>query len=336
MEHLLVDLKLKGPCWLQVEGAKRRGSADNSGANVSWCKLEYVVDNYRTMSFYRENCTLENSQIMLPPTPPLTTLTLFLRTMLNTKTQEHEIVTACGLVSQKFHMEKATMPSTTKKDPSKDLYESYFCALTKPATGTFPYDLQTALKNIQDKFKIELCGSERALLAYLLVKIQSLDVDIIIGHDLFGFNLDILLNRCVVKKVPHWSRMGRLKRNNMPSMNNQRNSNYNSSTQNLIIQQRITTVCAGRLLCDIMISAKELLSKCKSFDLPDLVAHILKDKKMVRDFEEEKCVENYYTSSNLMLKFLQLAMTDTDSILRIFNDLQCLQLAYQITCTVGK
>ncbi len=36
-----------------------------------------------------------------------------------------------------------------------------------------------------------------------------------------------------------------------------------------------------------------------------------------------------------MLKFLQLAMTDTDSILRIFNDLQCLQLAYQITCTVG-
>ena len=108
-----------------------------------------------------------------------------------------------SLLIYSLFMTKATMPSTLKREgnPSKDLYESYFCALTKPATGTFPYDLQTALKNIQDKFKIELCGSERALLAFLLVKVQSLDVDIIIGHDLFGFNLDILLNRCVVKKV---------------------------------------------------------------------------------------------------------------------------------------
>ena len=110
----------------------------SGGATVSWCKLEYIVDNYRTISPYRENCTLENSQIMLPATPPLTTLTLFLRTMLNAKTQEHEIVTACGLCSQKFYMEKATMPSTMKganQDPSKNLYESYFCALSKPTTG---------------------------------------------------------------------------------------------------------------------------------------------------------------------------------------------------------
>jgi hypothetical protein len=51
-----------------------------------------------------------------------------------------------------------------------------------------------------------------------------------------------------------------------------------------------------------MICAKELLTKCKSFDLPDLVAHILKDKRMVRDFEEEKCVENYYQRYIITLK----------------------------------
>ena len=47
-------------------------------------------------------------------------------------------MTACGLCSQKFYMEKATMPSTMKganQDPSKNLYESYFCALSKPTTG---------------------------------------------------------------------------------------------------------------------------------------------------------------------------------------------------------
>jgi DNA polymerase alpha subunit A len=37
----------------------------------------------------------------------------------------------------------------------------------------------------------------------------------------------------------------------------------------------------------------------------------------------------------LFLKFLQLTMVDTTYIMRICNDLQCLQLAYQITCIAG-
>lgn len=107
----------------------------SGGASVSWCKLEYVVDDYRTISLYRENCILENSKILIPTTPPLTTLTLMIKTMLNTKTQEHEIVTACGFTSSKFYMDKATTNSSAKSDGSKSLYDSYFCALTKPATG---------------------------------------------------------------------------------------------------------------------------------------------------------------------------------------------------------
>ena len=55
----------------------------------------------------------------------------------------------------------------------------------------------------------------------------------------------------------------------------------------------------------------------------------------MRDYEAEKSVDKYYASSALMIKFLQLAMVDCDSMLRIFNDLQCLQLAYQITCIAG-
>jgi DNA polymerase alpha subunit A len=257
--------------------------------------------------------------------------------MLNTKTQEHEIVSACGLISTKFYLEKATMPTTLKSQtPTPALYESYFCALTKPSNGVFPYDLKNMIKSMQQKFKIELCESERALLAYLLCKVQALDVDIIVGHDLFGFNLDILLNRCAVKKAPHWSRLGRLKRSEMPSANHKKTTN--STTANLITQQRIQTVFAGRLLCDIMISAKELLTKCKGYDLNDLVSHVLFKKEnnsLTRDFEEEKNVANYYNSSQSLLKFLQLAMMDATYIMRICNDIQCLQLAYQITCIAG-
>lgn len=345
-EHLLVDLRIKGPCWLLVSNARRRDieSGGGVGSMLSWCKVEYILDNYRNMSLYHENVTLDKPAVPLPQTPPLTILTLIMRTTLNVKSQEHEIVCVCGLISHKFHLEKATMPTTIKGATQPALYDSYFCALSKPTSAVFPYDLQNMLKSIQNKFRVEVCGSERAMLAFLLCKIHSLDVDVIIGHDLFGFNLDILLNRCTVNKVPHWSRLGRLKRNNMPLLPGQNNKKqaHNTTIHNLAVQQRIQTVCSGRLLCDIMISAKELLTKCKSFDLNELVAHILFKKEnssanpnLTRDFDEEKNVLAYYNSSQLILKLLQLAMTDCTYIMRICNDLQCLQLAYQITCIAG-
>ena len=36
------------------------------------------------------------------------------------------------------------------------------------------------------------------------------------GHDIYGFDLDILLHRLSANKVPHWSKIGRLKRQHMP------------------------------------------------------------------------------------------------------------------------
>ena len=146
-------------------------------------------------------------------------------------------------------------------------------------------------------------------MSFLLSKIQSLDVDILVGHDLFGFNLDILLNRCNVHKIPHWSRLGRLKRTNMPMLPHHRQKVGNQTAlNNLAVQQRIQTVFSGRLLCDIMISAKELLNKCKSYDLPELVNHLLlkKDPTLTssngRDFEEEKNVASYFNNSQSILK----------------------------------
>lgn len=38
------------------------------------------------------------------------------------------------------------------------------------------------------------------------------------GHDIFGFDLEVLLQRIIVCKVPHWSKIGRLRRANMPKL----------------------------------------------------------------------------------------------------------------------
>lgn len=159
------------------------------------------------------------------------------------------------------------------------------------------------------QIKIQQCTLERALLSFLLSKIQSLDVDVVVGHDLFGFNLDILLNRCNVHKIPHWSRLGRLKRTTMPMMPHNRHKTAATALNNLAVQQRIQTVFSGRLLCDIMISAKELLNKCKSYDLPELVNHLQLFKNdpsaqaahQARDFEEEKNVANCYATGKSVM-----------------------------------
>lgn len=38
------------------------------------------------------------------------------------------------------------------------------------------------------------------------------------GHDIFGFDLDLILHRINANKVPHWSKIGRLKRTKMPKL----------------------------------------------------------------------------------------------------------------------
>ena len=116
---------LQGPTWLLMTNGKRREN------QLSWCKCEYGIDNYRDISIYKENVTLDSPSIPLPATPPLTLLTLIMRTVLNAKTQEHEIVCAAGLVSSKFYIEKATPPSSNKQQSA--IYDSYFCALSKPS-----------------------------------------------------------------------------------------------------------------------------------------------------------------------------------------------------------
>lgn len=64
--------------------------------------------------------------------------------------------------------------------------------------------------------KIERAEGERALLSLLLAKIGKIDADIVVGHDIASFDLDILLHRLTQNKVKSWSSLGRLRRTNVP------------------------------------------------------------------------------------------------------------------------
>lgn len=121
---------------------------------------------------------------------------------------------------------------------------SHFSAMRKLGDNPFPFDLRTAVS--QSKRNVELSGSERTLLAFFITKVFRIDPDVIVGHNLFGFDLDVLLHRIRHHKIPNWSRLGRLRRS--PQMPNLKAGLGNRT--NMAVERDLLS---GRLLCDTMV-----------------------------------------------------------------------------------
>lgn len=59
---------------------------------------------------------------------------------------------------------------------------------------------------------VDVESNERALLGRFLTRLHKLDPDLIIGHDLWGHQVELLVQRLQANKIPHWHRIGRLRR----------------------------------------------------------------------------------------------------------------------------
>uniref|UniRef100_A0A8C8JMR1 DNA polymerase n=1 Tax=Oncorhynchus tshawytscha TaxID=74940 RepID=A0A8C8JMR1_ONCTS len=290
LEHFLLSRKIKGPCWLDIK------TPQLSSVPVSWCKVEAVAMRSDLVTVVKD----------LPP-PPLTVMSISLKTVQNPKTHHNEIVSLAALVHHSFHLDKA---------PPQPPYQTHFCVVSKPNDCIFPYDFMDAVK--KKNGKVEIAATERTLLGFFLAKMHKLDPDIVVGHDIFGFDLEVLLQRITVCKVPHWSKIGRLKRSNMPKLGGRSGFAEKSAT-------------CGRLVCDVEISAKELI-RCKSYHLTELAAQVLKTERATIPAEN---IKNLYSDSPHLLYLLELTWTDAKLILQIMCELNVLPLALQITNIAG-
>lgn len=290
LEHFLLSRKIKGPCWLDIKTPQLIGQP------VSWCKVEALALRSDLVSVIKD----------LPP-PPVTVMSISLKTVQNPKTHQNEIVSLAALIHYGFHMDKA---------PPRPPYQTHFCVVSKPADCIFPYDFKEAVK--KKNGKVEIAGTERALLGFFLAKMHKIDPDVLVGHDIFGFDLEVLLQRLNTCKVPHWSKIGRLRRVNMPKLGGRSAFAEKSAT-------------CGRLVCDVEISAKELI-RCKSYHLTELTAQVLKTERITVPQEE---IKNLYSDSAHLLYLLELTWTDSKLILQIMCELNVLPLALQITNIAG-
>lgn len=150
-----------------------------------------------------------------------------------------------------------------------------------------------------------------------MVQFWKLDPDLVVGHDLHGFQQDLLIGNILDMRIPNWSRLGRLKRSVAP-------------------QKKFAAKDAflGRLVCDIKISAMELI-RARSFDLDTLCVNVLKMKEGDRLDIAIEDLPRYYENTNDLLQLVTLSMQDASYILKIMCELNVVPLALQITQIAG-
>lgn len=246
MENFILSRDLMGPCWLELSNlVPPRGK-------VSWCRFEVGVG--RATSVVK----ISGNDANALPTPRLSVMTMAMKTCVDPRTHKHEVVGISCLIHRGVNIDGAT--------PEEKGQLQYFSCITSPGRGvTMPMSIHNQLKKQGMERNVFVLSNERALLAFLLTRISQFDPDVLAGHNMNGFQLDVLLHRMAACNVANWSRIGRLRRSKMPRAGV--GSSGNSS--------HFGVLAAGRLVCDTLLSARELVRET-SYSLTNLAKAQLK------------------------------------------------------------
>lgn len=282
--------------WIKIRNPKILSDS------MSWCRIEIAIESPKNV------CVISERK----PSPPLTTLTISMKTIVNPSTNLHEIVVLSGLVHTKVDCEGET-EANTKLMRRFAIVRQLGLSCGSDYPSVFPHDLQTEIKKING-FTITTMPNERALLSYFGAKLGLEDPDVIVSHNLVGFEYDVLLSRAVANKVNTlWSKLGRLKRSK-PA----RNINDKD-------------VSAGRLLCDTYKSSKEFLRET-SYSLTSLAQRQL---SFTRVDIEPIDVPKYFSSSSNIIRLAQHTANDTGLVQKLMLKLQIIPLTKQLTNLSG-
>ncbi|XP_044750416.1 DNA polymerase alpha catalytic subunit [Coccinella septempunctata] len=291
LEIFLLERKLKGPCWLDVQNPIPVTNP------ITWCKFEIDVEKCNDVTLAKMNKPL--------PPPPLVIAAVHMRFAPNPKNLTNEIVMISCLVHNSYALDKAA--------PNPP-FQSDFCVFTTPQHVSMPSDIYKTLSNFK-RTKVQKMDSEKALLNFFINHFQNIDPDLIVGHDLQGYQFSVLADRLYTNSIKNFSKLGRLKRSSL--------------------HQKIERILfTGRLVCDIKISAKESI-KSRAYDLNTLCQTVLNFRESQRVDLEPEDVPKMFNNSQNILKLIVLTMNDATYILQMMYNLNTIPLALQITNIAG-
>ncbi|CAJ0625395.1 13129_t:CDS:10, partial [Entrophospora sp. SA101] len=293
LELFLIKRKIKGPCWLEIRNAIVQKK------NFSWCKVELEVYNPKDIN-------PSNDTTATSPSPPLTVMSLILRTVMNYKKNVNEIVAfSCRVIPE-------ANPEAFQFTAIRQLNDKKW----------WPIGFEDLINKSNVNLRLE--KNEYALLNYLIALIKKHDPDIFVGHNFMGFDLDILLHRINTLKIRDWSCFGRLRRTIWPKMK----SGTGGIGESTYVEKIIVS---GRLLCDIFTNAKDLV-KSKDYSLTELAkAHLNYNRK---DIQLDK-IESCFASCRDLYELVLHCQFDSVLSARLMYELQILLLTKQLTSLAG-
>lgn len=302
-EQFVLWKNVMGPCWLRIKDA-------DFGAlkNASHCRLEVLVDNPEMVTVVEENEGMDM--------PPLTMMSIALRTMFNAKDNKQEILA----ISARIY-EDVSLSDTTPADklPCRTF------TLVRPQTNAFPLGFEKLAKE-RKRGSVKLMKQESDILTFFLAQVDLVDPDVILGHQLEGVDYSILLNRLYEKKTHQWSRLGRLRRSAWPPSIGKVGGNVFAERQ----------VMAGRLLCDLANEAgKSVMYQCQSWSLTEMCSRYLGGDIHRRDVDNESALKTWAVSKEGLIDYLSHAEADTYFISALAFRTQILPLTKVLTNLAG-
>jgi DNA polymerase Pol2 len=310
LENFLVKRRLMGPGWLRIYDPQA------VKGNVSWCKWECTVEGPKSIK--RLDLVTEGGEkVTVPPPPPVSTVSIKFKTVVNPYTQKLEIVCVSAICHSRVLLDSASDEST------KHMTQ---LTLVRPLAGPesngtmpqFPRDMEKEMKRMPGLSK---SPNERALLSRFFAQIGNWDPDILVSHNGWGHDIDVLLSRCVELKVNMWSKIGRRVQLKLPPASQFGNGK----------DWAIASALDGRILCDTFVSAKELLRET-SYSLTNLTSTQLKE---TRDEIEQVDIPLWCRNGQHFVDLANHTLKDAQLVQKLMFKLQILPLTKQLTNIAG-
>ncbi|XP_026193067.1 DNA polymerase alpha catalytic subunit [Cyclospora cayetanensis] len=285
-EVLLVKRRIKGPCWLKItDFCLPESPADKA----SWCRHEVIVEGHKQIRVWGDSRKAGGEEEASspqpvdgkePPAPPLTLLSLVAKSVSvsNNPSEDRALCMAAFFIQRhKDIEEQQAQPVLTK--------ENIFCGVRRIRSGgggkaqtgalgapvcarAMSSGVPPLFEEKAEKSAVQVYDSERVLLTNLINRVYAQDPDVILGHNIYGADLELIARRCNFHGLPLWHKMSRLKRpkTQKPPCSNPRQQHQH---QSCLWGGRVLSV--GRLVCDTYLQARELLGHKTNYNLLPLL-----------------------------------------------------------------
>lgn len=298
-ELLVLERKIMGPCWLQIK------NPDTKFKGVSWCKFEATVSDPDDINPFPETDHQAPKE-----TPPLTVMSLSVRTIVNHVQNKREVVCATARIWQNLNIDDPTPP---EKLPCT--VQTVVRPLEK-----FPPNFEARAKSNM-RGTITAAKNERMLLSNLITALYRADADVIVGHDFLGVTLDVLLNRMRELSVDHWSRIGRFRRSKWPHIGKE--------GTNLRFMQ-------GRMLCDLSSDGAKSMISSTTWSMTEMCkTHLKVERQDIDPDDTAGYFDGSVSSPDRLLTFVRHCELDAHLQMAIASKVQILPLTRQLTELAG-